>query len=116
MPDERRATGRAGESRALDHLRAHGYEIVATNWRTRYGEIDIVALQRDTIVIVEVRSRRSASLGTAAESVDARKQRQLVRMAESYLQQHAPHAAARIDVISVQGETVEHLIGVVDGH
>ena len=101
---------------ALQHLRARGYEIVATNWRTRYGEIDIVARDRDTVVIVEVRSRSGAGFGTPAESVDSRKQRRLVRMAESYLQQHAPRAMARIDVISVRGQEIEHVVGAVDGY
>ena len=116
MPDPRRALGRAGESLALAHLRARGYDILATNWRTRHGEIDIVARDRGTIVVVEVRTRSGTGFGTPGESVDARKRHQLVRMAESYLQQHAPRASARIDVISVLGDKVEHIIGAVDGY
>jgi putative endonuclease len=116
LPDERRAVGQAGEALALEHLRARGYEIVATNWRTRYGEIDIVARDGRTVVVVEVRTRRSASQGTAGESVGPRKRQRLVRMAEAYLQQHAPHADGRIDVVTVDGERVEHLVGAVDGY
>ena len=101
---------------ALEYLRARGYEIVATNWRTRYGEIDIVARDRGTVVVVEVRARRSAGFGTAAESVGPQKRQRLVRMAEAYLQQHAPHASARIDVVTVDGGRVEHLVGAVDGY
>jgi putative endonuclease len=114
LPEPRQAAGRAGEALAVEHLRAIGYTIVATNWRTRFGEIDVVARDRDTVVVVEVRSRRSAAFGTAADSVDPRKQRRLVRMAEAYLQQHAPRANARIDVVTVDGGRLEHLIGAID--
>jgi putative endonuclease len=116
LPDPRRATGRAAEALAVEHLRALGYAIVATNWRTRFGEIDVVARDRDTVVVVEVRSRRTAAFGSAADSVGPRKRQRLVRMAEAYLQQHAPRANARIDVVTVDGGRVEHLIGAVDAH
>jgi putative endonuclease len=116
LPDDRRAVGQAGEALAVQHLQRLGYAIVATNWRTRYGEIDIVALDRGTVVIVEVRSRRGGGFGTAAESVGPQKRQRLQRMAEAYLQQHAPHADARIDVVTVDGARVEHLVSAVDGH
>jgi putative endonuclease len=116
LPDQRRATGQAGEAAAVQHLQRRGYVIVTTNWRTRYGEIDIVARDGDTVVFVEVRTRSSAGFGTAGESVGARKRQRLVRMAEAYLQQHAPRSPARIDVVTVDGGSVEHLVGAVDGH
>jgi len=113
-------TGRLGERAAVAYLRARGYRIVATNWRTRFGEIDVVAEQAGTLVFVEVRTRRTTGFGTAAESVDGRKQRQLVLMATQYLQRNAPTASARIDVITVSAAPhappeVEHLIGAVTG-
>ena len=116
MADARRETGQAGEALAVEHLRGRGYRIVATNWRTRHGEIDIVALDRDTVVIVEVRTRSGTGFGSAAESVGPRKQQRLVRMAEAYLQQHAPTAPARIDVVTIDRGRVEHVVGAVDGH
>jgi putative endonuclease len=116
LPDTRRATGQAGEAAAANYLHSLGYRVIAMNWRTRYGEIDIVAVDRETVVIVEVRTRTSPALGTAAESVGPRKQQQLVRMAEAFLQKQAPQSHARIDVVTFDGTRVEHLIGVVDGH
>jgi putative endonuclease len=116
----RLATGRLGEQAAVAYLRARGYRVVTTNWRTRFGEIDVVAEHDGTLVFVEVRTRRTDGFGTAAESVDRRKQRQLVLMAGQYLQRHAPDASARIDVITVSSAgdappRIEHLIGAVTG-
>ena len=120
MTDRRAATGRLGELAAVAYLRERGYRIAATNWRTRLGEIDVVAELGGTVVFVEVRTRRATQFGTAAESVDGRKQRRLVLMAEQYLQRHAPNAAARIDVITVSATAdppeIEHLIGAVSAH
>jgi putative endonuclease len=120
LTSSRLALGRHGERAAVVYLEERGYRILATNWRTRFGEIDVVAEQAGTVVFVEVRTRRTAGFGTAAESIDARKQRQLVLMARQYLQRHAPNASARIDVIAVSaagqgGLEVEHLIGAVSG-
>jgi len=91
---------------------------VAANWRTRFGELDLVARQRDTLVFVEVRTRTGTALGTAAESVGPAKQRQLRLMAEQYLQRHAPDASARIDVVTVflppnGPPRIEHIEGAV---
>jgi putative endonuclease len=116
LADQRRAVGQAGEALAIEHLQRLGYAIVATNWRTRHGEIDVVARDGATVVIVEVRTRRGAGFGTAGESVGPQKRRRLVRMAEAYLQQHAPRADARIDVVTIEGERVEHIVGAVDGY
>lgn len=118
MSDPRGATGRAGEQAAVDYLRQRGLRIVATNWRTRHGEIDVVAEHGGTIVFVEVRTRTSDRFATAAESVGPRKQRKLVQMAEQFLQEHAPGAAARIDVVTVlaapgRPPRIDHLIGAV---
>ena len=117
-PDRRRATGRRGEEIAVEHLASRGYRIVDLNWRTRFGELDIVARQGDTLVFVEVRTRATGGFGTAGESVGPAKQRQLRRMAEQYLQLRAPSASARIDVVTVRllpgvPPQVDHLVGAV---
>jgi putative endonuclease len=97
----RRQVGQSGEQIAADYLRARGYQIVATNWRTRLGELDVIARQGSTLVFVEVRSRSTPTGGTAEESVGPDKQRRLLRVAEQYLAEHAPGANARIDVVAV---------------
>ena len=71
---ESRLLGRWGEALAADFLRQRGYEIVAAGWRCRFGELDLVAQDRTYLCFVEVKLRRSAAFGTAAEFVDPRKQ------------------------------------------
>ena len=103
MPDgDRRSTGRRGESVAAAHLGSLGYRIVATNVRTRNGELDIVAWDGDVLVFVEVRARRGAGFGTPEESITPRKRQRLVTLAEEYLQGLPdPAPPCRIDVVAV---------------
>lgn len=81
--DLRHRLGRLGERLAAEHLERLGYEVVARNHRTRYGELDIVATDADTLVFVEVKTRR----GRAApwDALGPRKQQQVRRMARAYL-------------------------------
>ena len=98
-----RQTGQLGERIAAEHLRRQGYSIVATNVRTREGELDIIAKDGETLVFVEVRARRGTGLGTPEESVDQRKREKLTMLAEAYLQSLAEQPAdCRIDVVAVE--------------
>jgi putative endonuclease len=81
--DPRHRLGRIGEQLAAEHLERLGYEIVARNHRTRYGEIDLVAADSRTLVIVEVKTRRGA--GSPWDALDERKRRQVRRMGFAYL-------------------------------
>jgi putative endonuclease len=103
MP-EKKELGAFGERVAAAHLESRGYRIVERNFRAPEAEIDIVALDGDTIVFVEVRTRRGGAAGMAELSVDARKQRQLLRAVDRYAQAHpeAADAPLRIDVITVE--------------
>lgn len=111
--DERRKTGMLGEAAACDYLERAGYSIIARNWRCRTGEIDIVASFGGTIVFVEVRTRgRSGRFGTAAESIDARKRRQVMETAQVYMRMHVKdEMPVRFDAIAIRldGETVAEL-------
>ena len=80
----RRALGELGERLAAEHLTAKGYRIRERNFRTAAGEIDIVAEADGVLAFVEVRCRRGSSMGTAAESLSAAKQRRMLDMAEAY--------------------------------
>ncbi len=82
--DPRHRLGALGEQLAAEHLERLGFEVVARNHRTRYGEIDLVVADADTLVIVEVKSRRGR--GNPWDALDERKQRQVRRMGLSYLQ------------------------------
>ena len=99
----RRALGRAAEDLAAEWLRAHGVRIVARNLHLRHAEIDLVALDRATLCIVEVRARSSDRFGGAAESVDVRKRRRLVRAAgEALASARLPSfERVRFDVIAI---------------
>jgi putative endonuclease len=102
-PDRRRATGQIGESLAAAYLSGLGFEILARNVRTRYGELDIIAREGDTLVFVEVRTRRDDRLGSPEESVGPAKQAKLGALAEAYLATlDEPPAACRIDVVVVE--------------
>lgn len=81
----RQALGKLGEDLAVELLERQAYAILARRYRTRYGEIDIVAEDGETVVFVEVKARVDAEFGTAAEAVTPWKQRQLSRMAADYL-------------------------------
>lgn len=95
-------TGRQGENIALDYLKNEGYLIVERNYRCHLGEMDIIAKEGDTLVFVEVKSRRSRNFGAPQEAVGTKKQRKLSMIALFYLQeQRAPEVNARFDIIAV---------------
>jgi len=106
--DRRRALGKQGEDLAAAYLGQQGYDIITRNWRTRSGELDIVARNGDWLVFVEVRTRRIGSgasvpaLGSPEESVTPRKQLQLVALADAYLFEVPWAGLWRIDVIALE--------------
>ncbi|GIQ68663.1 UPF0102 protein [Xylanibacillus composti] len=83
----KKALGDAGERSAAAFLAARGYRLLEQNWRCRSGELDIIAEKGARLIFVEVRTRQSDRKGTAAESVDVRKQWKLRQLAQIYLQQ-----------------------------
>ena len=97
--------GRWGERLAEQVLRERGYEIIARNERTPYGELDLVARYREVIVFVEVKTRTSSSFGLPEEAITARKRQHLVESAEHFLQQRPElEGDWRVDVIAIQGK------------
>ena len=94
--------GRAGETAAITHLKGQGYQIIARDWRSRIGQIDIVAEDEGTLVVVEVKARRGTTFGLPQEAVDARKQQKLRALMENYRaatkRQKQP---CRIDVLGI---------------
>jgi putative endonuclease len=80
-----RDLARSGEDRAVNFLRQKGFSIIKTNYRTADGEIDIIAQDDDTIVFVEVKTRRSLSFGTPEGAVDSMKQTQLKKIAHQFI-------------------------------
>jgi putative endonuclease len=112
-PDlSKRALGQWGEDRACAHYRRLGYEVVDRNWRCEHGEIDVVARLGNTIVICEVKTRRSSGFGGAAAAVDQRKQQRLRRLAAAWLSDRRVHGVdVRFDVVAITGVDVEVIEG-----
>ena len=104
MSRRRQAFGHVGETEAERRLRRQGYRILARNYRTRLGELDLVAESGDVLVFVEVKARRTGAFGGAMHAVDARKQARMIRLAAQYLARHHEHdRRCRFDVIVCEG-------------
>jgi len=100
---KRRDTGIHGERLARDFLSKKGYRIVDTNFRCPQGEIDIIARDKDCLVFVEVRTKKSLSFGTPEESITPAKMERLRATANHYLQTHDDLPPLwRIDVVAVE--------------
>ena len=101
-----RARGAGVEAAARGFLLGRGLRAVAANASYRFGELDLVMLDGDTVVFVEVRYRRGAGFGGGAASVDARKRRKLVKAAQAFLLAHRRLADApcRFDVVDASGD------------
>jgi putative endonuclease len=103
MTRERLSLGKKGEDLAIAQLRALKYKILERNFKCALGEIDIIAREKDTLVFVEVKTRRTRDFGGPAAAVNARKQRQLSRVALTYLNlKKLPQMPARFDVVAVE--------------
>ena len=98
--------GRKTESTACRHLTKQGLKLLTRNYRSRFGEIDLIMAHRDTLVFVEVRYRNSERYGTPAETVNRRKQEKLRATAEIYLQQHKTVSTmpCRFDIVAITGD------------
>ncbi len=94
--------GRRGERAAEKYLRRSGYRIVARNFRAAGAEIDLVAMEAETLVFVEVKTRRSRDAGAPEEAVDERKQKQIRRAAEIFATRYrADEVEMRFDIVAV---------------
>lgn len=102
MSAKKQRVGLAGEKAARRYLEGIGFQITDLNYRCLLGEIDIVAREGKTVVIVEVRTKTSLVHGSPEESVTASKYRRLQRLAQHYLRSiSSPSAACRIDLVAV---------------
>lgn len=110
-----RDDGAAAERRAAQYLKQAGLSLVASNYRSPYGEIDLIMRQEDELVFVEVRFRTRTDYGSALESVDRRKQERLRATAAHYLQQdrNTSNPPCRFDIVAItpspEGDRVEWL-------
>lgn len=102
-PDNTTEAGRRGEDLACRHLESQGLELLERNYRCRAGEIDLVMLDGRTLVLVEVRSRSSATHGSAAATVGSRKQRRFTLAARHLMLMRPQYRrlSARFDVVAI---------------
>ncbi|MGN6314497.1 MAG: YraN family protein [Rhodanobacteraceae bacterium] len=101
-----RAAGDVFEDRALEHLQRAGLKLLARNFATRFGELDLVMRDADALVFVEVRYRRHLGFGGGAASVGAAKRERIMRAAQGFLQAHPKLASlpCRFDVVAFDGQ------------
>ncbi|OOC09187.1 MULTISPECIES: YraN family protein [Thioalkalivibrio] len=97
-------SGQQAEQRAARYLQDRGLRLVASNVRRPWGELDLVLREGDTVVFVEVRMRSNQDYGGGLESVDRRKRRKLVRMAETWMLEEDWNGPARFDVVALDGD------------
>ncbi len=117
---KRQQTGKLAEQMAAEYLVKEGYTVVATNWRCKEGEIDIICRSGEQTIFVEVRAKSSGEFGSPAESITQRKQQKLIAAAEHYLSECTDTSPDwRIDFIGVEfssgGHRLEHIPHAVAG-
>jgi putative endonuclease len=96
--------GQKGEGLAANFLRRKGYKIIAQNYKTSIGEIDIIARDRETLVFIEVKTRESLQYGQPFEAVNRHKKRKIANVATLYLKRLAEIPPCRFDVVSIYYE------------
>ncbi|MDH4100504.1 MAG: YraN family protein [Nitrospirota bacterium] len=115
----RKLLGRTGEDTAERYLKRKGYRILERNFSLKIGEIDLIALDGDTVVFIEVKTRRGDRYGTPAEAVTGRKQAQIVKTALAYIaKKKLGDIACRFDVVGISMQSgkpeIEHIRSAFD--
>lgn len=107
---DRRRVGTRGEDLAAEWYARRGYEVLARNWRCSAGELDLVCRRGGTVVVCEVKTRRTGAFGPPQEAVTASKRLRIRRLAARWLRTtHTRCAEVRFDVAAVLGDAVEVL-------
>ena len=105
--------GKEGERIAKEFLKKKGYSILQENYRTPFGEIDIIAREKDVLVFVEVKTRADLTFGSPFEAVNQRKKEKIKKVALSFMKRLKKECPARFDVLSIKvedgREKIEHI-------
>ena len=99
--------GDAGEDRAVQILSESGYQIVERNFRTRYGEVDVIARDGKTLVFVEVKAKRDDFFGAPAEMITKAKLKKIKKTAAGYIEENEYAGPWRIDAVVIKGTQAE---------
>jgi len=102
--------GREGEDIAADFLRKKGFRIIEKNYRTPFGEIDIIAQDKSVVVFVEVKTRSGIAFGYPFEAVNPKKREKIRKVALCFMKRQKKEFAARFDVLSIYFEHGKHQI------
>ncbi len=114
MPKDNLNLGSLAEDRAQEFLKASGYRVLARNYRTKLGEVDIIAIDKDTLCFIEVKARSSDRFGSGLEAVSRLKQRQISKAALSFLKEKKFFdKKARFDVVSLDFSGPEEKITLI---
>ena len=106
--------GSLAEEKAQEFLRSNGYKILRRNYKTKLGEIDIIAKDKDTLCFVEVKCRSSERFGTGFEALNSRKQNQISKAALIYLKENKLlDRKARFDVVSLDNSAAGEKVSLV---
>ena len=105
--------GDVAEALAAEYLRTQGLKHITSHYRSRFGEIDLIMQDKDTLVFIEVRLRKNTQFGGAAASITSSKQHKIVMTAEYYLQQHG-NRPCRFDAILMDGMDTKHITWIKD--
>lgn len=114
MTNKRIELGKFGEVLALNKIKLLGYKNIIRNYRCPLGEVDLIAKDGDTLVFIEIKTRKGRSIGYAKEAVNARKKRQLSKVALAYMKSNDYWGAkARFDVVAISIERDKQQIEVI---
>ncbi|MDR3021777.1 MAG: YraN family protein [Clostridiales bacterium] len=118
MKNLNKMNGRVAEQIAVQYLQQDGYLILDTNWQCKIGEIDIIALKGDYLVIVEVRSRKNDLFGSGLESINLTKQKKIAKTSVEYIKsKDFFDKNVRFDCIQIDGSTdILHIVDAFDTH
>lgn len=104
------AKGKLGEAKATEYLKSKGYKILVQNFKTKIGEIDIIASKDNFVVFVEVKARKNSDFGLPREAVNYYKQRKIRMVATQYLKStNKLNTPCRFDVVEILGDKIEHI-------
>jgi len=104
--------GRYGESLALQYLKSLGYQFIQSNFHTRYGEIDLIMIDKNKLIFIEVKYKSLNSPGTPEEMISPKKINQILRTAQSFLTKNPDltkdYSSYRLDAICIVGNDIKH--------
>jgi len=111
---EKKKIGQKGENLAFAYLQNLGYKVLERNYRCKLGEVDIIALDNDTLVFIEVRTRSSLDFGLPQESINRRKRHQISKVALEYMtRKKLNNTPARFDVVAISLEPGKEKIDLI---